>query len=311
MILEPINDIDCLGQLTAMARELAPTTLIRAVAARLGSRTAVIKWMQGLPQTDDFGDESVRFINCDVPQRVRLLPDDPNCVERSLGALMLLEALDPRTPRALATVDRPMRHTGLVEKYDGHWHAVDLFPRRNAQRNFKWDDFGKDVLQGVHSYVGKPLLKFYAGDAGGQVADTLGENEDKLIGRDKKKQPEKKPTPSPAGTQRPGEQPKRVEQGKQQPAAKAQPVAKAQPARVDFARFVTGAGANQGQATGGTNGKEAKDSTRGPGAAAVVVDSTARSPGEAHAGEEATARNPGDSHDQGAEPQRWWWEYER
>ena len=41
--------------------------------------------------------------------------------------------------------------------------------------------FGKDVLQGTHSYVGKPILKFYGL---GSVADTLGENEDKLIGRD-------------------------------------------------------------------------------------------------------------------------------
>ncbi len=79
--------------------------------------------------------------------------------------------IDPRTPRAMATIDRPLRHTGLVEQRRDHWIAVDLFPRRNAARNFNWGEFGKDVLQGVHSYVGKPVLSFYG--LGG-VADQLG-----------------------------------------------------------------------------------------------------------------------------------------
>ena len=120
MIVEPINDADCLGQLTTFARELAPSTLVRLVANRLRTREAVIRWLQSLPQADDHGDEQVRFIMCDVPQRTRLFPDDPNCVERSFGALMLLEVIDPTTPRALATVDKPLRHTGLVEQYGGH-----------------------------------------------------------------------------------------------------------------------------------------------------------------------------------------------
>ncbi len=82
-----------------------------------------------------------------------------------MGAMMLLEALDPKTQRALATIDKPLRHTGLVEiGSDGHWHAVDLFPRRNGQRNFDWASFGQSVLHGTHQYVGKPILKFYLGD---------------------------------------------------------------------------------------------------------------------------------------------------
>ena len=128
--------------------------MIQLVARRLGSREAVIKWFQSLPQADDDGHEHVRYISCDVPQRTRLLPDDPNCVERALGALMLLEAIDGQTPRALASIERPLRHTGVVEKHGEHWFAVDLFPRRN----FDWGSLGKDVLQGVHTYVGKPVL---------------------------------------------------------------------------------------------------------------------------------------------------------
>lgn len=182
MILDPTTDQQCLGQLTQLARELAPTTLIHAVAARLGSPRALVRWLQSLPQSDDEGEELYRYISCDVPQRVRLLPDDPNCFERAFAALAILEALDPATPRMLVTIDRPLRHTGIVERRSERWKALDLFPRRN----FNWGEFGKDLLQGAHQYVGKPVLKFYlGGDAGGKVADELGKQENKLIGRDK------------------------------------------------------------------------------------------------------------------------------
>lgn len=198
MIIEPVNDVECLSQLTTIARELAPTTLVRTVAQRLGSRRAVVEWLQSLPQTDDRGDELVRFIACDVPQRVRLLPDDPNCVERALGALMLLETIDPRTTRALATVDRPLRHTGLVERERRRWRAVDLFPRRNAgTRNVNWGKLGGDTLQGIHKYVGKPILKFYLGETGGKFADAIGEQQDKALGRSTKKEEAKKQSAPP------------------------------------------------------------------------------------------------------------------
>lgn len=206
MIAPPINDADCLGQLTTMARELAATTLVRTVARHLGTRDAVIRWLQAKPQADDDGGEPVRYIVCDVPQRVRLFADDPNCVERATDALMLLQALEDMEltdglPRALGTVDRPMRHTGLVEKRGEHWYAVDLFPRRNAgRRNVDWGNFGKDLLQGVHSYVGKPLLKFYGL---GDVADTIGENENKLIGRDQKNEKQGRPSTGGASHRRP------------------------------------------------------------------------------------------------------------
>ena len=163
MIVAPVNDVECLAQLTTIARELASTTLVQTVARHLGSREAVIRWIQAKPQADDDGREAIRYITCDVPQRVRLLADDPNCVERATDALLLLESLErmkltSSAARALATVDRPARHTGLVEKHGEHWYAVDLFPRRNASgRNFDW----KDILQGAHSYVGKPILQFY------------------------------------------------------------------------------------------------------------------------------------------------------
>jgi len=290
VILDPINDADCLGQLTKIARELAPTTLLMMVAKRLGSRTAIIRWFQSLPQADDTGAEQVRFIQCDVPQRTRLLPDDPNCVERSIGALMLLEVVDPKTARALATVDKPLRHTGLVEKHGAHWRAVDLFPRRNAARNFNWGEFGKDVLQGVHKYVGKPLLGAYGA---GAAADWLGEQEDSWIGRDKKKQPEKKGTPPPAGKQ-PQPEPKRE-----------QPKPEQQKGGADYNSYLTkfiGAGAKKSQPTAdGGGGKDAeKAKSQSPAGAPAGDRAAGRAP-------QARNRDGGDPHDQDAEARRRWW----
>jgi hypothetical protein len=308
VILDPVNDEECLGQLTTIARELAPTTLVREVARRLGSREAVIRWFQSLPQADDDGTERVRFIQCDVPQRTRLLPDNPNCVERSLGGLMLLEAIDPMTPRALATVDRPMRHTGLVEKHGGTWRAVDLFPRRNAARDFSWSEFGKDVLQGVHKYVGKPVLSFYG--LGG-VADTIGEYEDKAIGRHKpkdqqKKPPEKKDAPPSGGGQPKQQQPKQ-QQPKPQPQQQRKPQQAAQQQKssgFDFSQILAGAGAILKQPTpSGGGGKDAQE-TQSHHAGAAPVDGAAGSRAPSPAGD----RDGGDSHgaQEDAQRGRWW-----
>jgi hypothetical protein len=282
VIVDPINDTECLAQLTTFARELAPSTLVRLVAKRLGTREAVILWLQSLPQSDDHGEEQIRFIMCDVPQRTRLFPDDPNCVERSFGALMLLEVIDPKTPRALATVDKPLRHTGLVEQYGGHWHAVDLFPRRNANRNFQWGD----LLTGTHQYLGKPILKFYLGDSGAKVADALGEQEAKLVGQDKKKTA---PPPA-AGAQRPVEQ--------QQP--KPEPAPSAKPTGFSFTQLI-GAGAKQTPSSpvgGGGNDAQKEKAPRGAGAAAV---------GDGEGAAEQTAdRNRRRTYDAREEAQRFW-----
>ncbi len=198
MILAPTNDEACLGQLTQIARELSQTTLIRTVGERLGSRSAVVVWLQSLPQTDDDGSELYRSISCDIPQRVRLLPDDPNCFERSLAALALLEVVDPRTIRKVVTADKPARHTGVVEwnRSKKQWVALDLFPRRN----FSWGRLGGNVLGGireVHHYVGKPVMTFYG--LGG-VAELMDQKGAELAGA----KAEKKPTPPAGGIAAPG-----------------------------------------------------------------------------------------------------------
>lgn len=277
MILDPTTDEACLGQLTYMARELAPTTLMRTVAARLGTPTAVVAWLQSLPQTDDNGDELYRFVSCDVPQRVRLLPDDPNCFERAFAAIALLEVLDPKTTRMLVTIDRPLRHTGVVEWKSNHWLALDLFPRRN----FDWGNFGKDVLQGTHQYVGKPVLSFYGM---GGAADSLGEYEDKAIGRDKKNEKKQQP-PAQQKPQQPQQQPKQQQQpGKAQQQPKQQ-----QLAGIDLGRFF-GSGAKGNESNKGGHDVEAKErKPELPTAGALPAGGTVASDGDGHASEHEPA----------------------
>ena len=291
MILDPINDVDCLGQLTTIARELSSTTLIHTVAQHLGTRENVIRWLQSKPQTDDDGKELVRFIKCDVPQRVRLLADDPNCVERATDAMMLLEALehmkltDP-VGRALGTVNQPVRHTGLVEKRGAHWYAVDLFPRRNGHRNFDWSKFGVTALKGVHQYAGKPILKFYGL---GSVADTIGEQEDKLTANVGK--PEKKGAP-PART------------AAKQPAATAK-----QPSTVGTVASGAGTAAGLIFAKGGNGNGQTE--TRKPESGGSATQSASGGFGTGALAAIAGAATGGDrdSHDAGAQAQRirgWW-----
>jgi len=178
MIFDPANDGACLGQLTKMARELYRTTLVQTIARRLKSPTGVIEWLRSLPQSDDDGTERLQYIACDVDQRTRLFPSDPNCFERSFAALALLEVLEPKTARMLVSIDKPLRHTGIVEARGGRWVPIDLFPRRNADGA----KIGGDILKGIHTYVGKPLLTFFLGqDTGGKLADTVGALEDKLV----------------------------------------------------------------------------------------------------------------------------------
>ena len=217
MIVEPINDTDCLGQLTTFARELAPSTLVRLVAQRLGTREDVIMWLQSLPQADDHGDEHVRLHQCDVPQRTRLVS------RRS----QLRRAIVRR-----ADVARRDRSEDAARARDRRQTASSHGPRRAVRRplargrsvsaperepEFQWGD----LLTGTHQYVGKPILKFYLGDAGGKVADALGDQEDKLVGQEtKRSSPKKSPRPRPPARNAPSRSPSR-QQPKPQPAAPA------------------------------------------------------------------------------------------
>ncbi|MCU1279473.1 MAG: hypothetical protein JWM53_3019 [bacterium] len=175
MILEPVNDQQCLGLLVERARELVRTRMAYDAAARLRSIRNVIVYLQSLPQTDDDGTERVQVIACDVPQRLRFMPSDPNCFERTLAALVLMELIDPKTERVPVSIDEPERHTGIVERPPGgQWQTVDLFPRRNAQYRRRprraRNNAVQDVMGVVHP-VGRGILGIFGL---GSVGDRLG-----------------------------------------------------------------------------------------------------------------------------------------
>jgi hypothetical protein len=121
MLIEPLNDGDCLGLALAQVPAAMARTDVRELAARLGSVAEVVRYLRRLPQLDDTGGpgEGPR-IACDVPQRVRVPAPDPNCLERSLFFLALAELLDPPPWRTLTTIDVTSargreRHTFPVE----------------------------------------------------------------------------------------------------------------------------------------------------------------------------------------------------
>jgi len=139
VIVDPLNDTECLGKLTAVASDGATNEEIKALAARFTSTAKLAKWIRGLPQRDDTGrNEDGPRVMCDVGQRARLVATDPNCVERAILYLAAAEVIDPAPVRQLATVDvsETMRHTFPIE--DGEPVVLDPEVRRNALRAHVW-----------------------------------------------------------------------------------------------------------------------------------------------------------------------------
>jgi hypothetical protein len=135
----PLNDTACLAQIHALATSATTRDDVRAVAARFATTKALAGWIRSLPQRDDTGDDTGEpQVQCDVPQRSRLLADDPNCLERSLLYLAAAEVIDPSPLRQLATVDLPSgRHTFPVE--DGQPIILDPRASRNGLRAGLWN----------------------------------------------------------------------------------------------------------------------------------------------------------------------------
>lgn len=139
MLAAPLNDVDCLTRLTAVAKEGLARPDLRALAARFPTTDALAAWIRALPQRDDTGDDTDGpRVACDVSQRARLLADDPNCVERAILYIAAAELIDPGPTRQLATVElsRTVRHTFPIE--DGEPVVLDPDVRRNALRAAIW-----------------------------------------------------------------------------------------------------------------------------------------------------------------------------
>lgn len=132
MIGEPYNDRSCLGAITEAARARVGSAEVMAIAQRFASTAQLAGWIRSLPHRSDVGDPSDGpKVACDVPQRLRIPTDDPNCVERSALYLVAAEVLDPGPLRALATINTEQgRHTYPVE--DGRPVVLDPTKPRNA-----------------------------------------------------------------------------------------------------------------------------------------------------------------------------------
>jgi len=134
VIAEPLNDSECLGKLTRVALAATERDDVRQLGARFQSTATLAAWIRSLPQRHDAGNPSDGpRVTCDVTQRARVLPDDPNCVERSVLYLAAAELLDPDGVRQLATIETGSgRHTFPVE--NGRPVLLDPAMPRNALR---------------------------------------------------------------------------------------------------------------------------------------------------------------------------------
>jgi hypothetical protein len=135
VIAEPLNDLECLSQMTQVARDGTTRADMKGLAARFDTTKALAAWIRSLPQRDDGGDAADGpRVACDVSQRARLAPGDPNCVERGILYLAAAELIDARPVRQLATIDinARVRHTFPLE--DGEPVVLDPTVPRNALR---------------------------------------------------------------------------------------------------------------------------------------------------------------------------------
>lgn len=135
MIAVPLNDRECLGAITeqvaAMVRDRDPV-LVQLAQAH-DDTAALAEALRARPQRDDEGlpCDGPKVEACDPVQRLRINPDDPNCVERGATYLGAAELIDPVPVRRLATTHTPGGlHTFPLE--DGEPVVLDPYQSRNA-----------------------------------------------------------------------------------------------------------------------------------------------------------------------------------
>ncbi len=172
-IVPPPNDTACLSRMIAEVAAWARTPEAAALAAELGTLDRVVEWLQALPQADDDGARTVDSIKCDVYQRLRRFPRDPNCFERTAAFLTVASLIAPSLRFTAITVDTPAgRHTAPLLLTDAGPMVVNLSPH---PRNAEWY---QDLFEVLHT-VGRAVLTFYGGQAGGALGDEVGEWERK------------------------------------------------------------------------------------------------------------------------------------
>lgn len=120
MIGLPLNDAQCLGTISELIAELVSNrdAVLVQLAAQHPTTDSFQGWLRNLPQRDDLGqpEDGPKVEACCPPQRLRIAPADPNCVERAALYLGVAELIDPHPVRQLATMNTPLGlHTFPVE----------------------------------------------------------------------------------------------------------------------------------------------------------------------------------------------------
>lgn len=132
MIVAPLNDRACLDKLTDLAADGVHRESVQKLATRFATTKQLVQALRMRPQREDAGNPmDGPKVTCDVPQRARMNPDDPNCFERTLTYVAAAELIDPRPIRQMATVEIPGigRHTFPLE--DGRPVILDPLVSRN------------------------------------------------------------------------------------------------------------------------------------------------------------------------------------
>jgi hypothetical protein len=120
VIALPFNDGACLGAITEQIARMVEDRdeVLVQLAEQYPSTDALQGWLRTLPQRDDLGhlNDGPKVDVCSPPQRLRIAPGDPNCVERAALYLGVAELIDPHPVRQLATLDTPFGlHTFPIE----------------------------------------------------------------------------------------------------------------------------------------------------------------------------------------------------
>jgi hypothetical protein len=120
MIGLPFNDGACLGAITELISEMVENRdeVLVQLAEQHPTSDSLQGWLRSLPQRDDLGhlNDGPKVEACSPPQRLRIAPSDPNCVERAALYLGVAELIDPDPVRQIATLDTPLGlHTFPIE----------------------------------------------------------------------------------------------------------------------------------------------------------------------------------------------------
>lgn len=130
MLIGPLNDVKCLGLAHGEAKRLASLPWFRERIAQFGTTGAYARHIRSLEQRDDLGDPNDGpRIPCDVSQRLRYGPIDPNCFERVVDFLAATLILAPHRVFSSASLVMDQGwHTFPVEIRDGLPRVIVLDP---------------------------------------------------------------------------------------------------------------------------------------------------------------------------------------